>query len=59
MEYKLLTSYSADLLSKDVNKHLKEGWKLHGNTNGQTVEDWGHFTKLGESVKYSQAVVKE
>jgi hypothetical protein len=39
MEYKILKAGSADALTIDVNKHLKEGWELLGGPQISTVTD--------------------
>jgi len=59
MEYKLLSHSSATKLSEEINKYLQAGWTLHGDTKSQRCESWGHFTKLGEYIEYSQAVIKQ
>jgi len=66
MKYKFLTSHSPADLSKEVQKHLDDGWSLHGMSMMQSCESWGHFRrhrgfgrKNSEYIVYAQAVIKE
>ena len=58
-EYKILSiAYDSHALSREVTKHLNDGWKLHGLTTTIARESWSHFEKQSEYTLYSQTVVR-
>lgn len=57
-KYILVASKYPDKLSEKVNILLRDGWILHGTTNSVVEEEWGHFQKRGESVVFSQALIR-
>lgn len=50
MRYFLIKEKSSDIFSKEINKRLEDGWRLHGETFVYKIED---------NVFYTQAVIKE
>jgi len=65
MEYKLLRNIARDL-DKEVQKHLDDGWELHGHTfsTGGTIQVAGELFVNGcpqpqEYPEVAQAVIKK
>ena len=52
MEYKVLQEYTAENLTKAVNEHLQEGWRLHGNLCMAFIarEGGGHLLSFAQAM---------
>lgn len=64
MDYKILTSSSSYILTKEVNEHIEKGWKPiggHGvvNTHSQNKFAGSQHMATVHSTEYSQTMIKE
>ena len=56
MEYKILEENSIYKLTQEVNKHLKDGWKLVGS---HLITIIGHSSIREDNIIVSQTIVKD
>jgi hypothetical protein len=56
MEYTIVDGFAAEEVAAKVNKHLKEGWELHGSL---AVIVTGRTEEGGTDRLYAQAMTKK